>query len=144
MLSKGDDSMPRSTSSDPLYAVQGRRWTSMLDIIRVCVLAKGHDGMPILMLFNRVFFQWAIRSCYTQHRPAMCNVQVEDDMSRPTSSDCVCCLMVMMAFHPNILQLFVHSKVHEGMICMTLFDRVYCPREMMSCDAGLQPTVCVG
>ena len=82
-------------------------------------------------------------------------------MSRPTSFDHVCCLNAMMACHarrsptvcaaqgrcvyatPNVVRPCVLPKGGEVMPCLTSFDRVCCPRAVMSCHARRSLTVCV-
>ena len=69
---QGDDNMPHTTSSDrvcfprammafnarhrqTVYAAQGQRLHAKLDMVRSCVLARDHAGVPRLTLSDRVF-----------------------------------------------------------------------------------------
>ena len=107
------------------------------------VLTKDFDGMSCLPLFERVCCPRATRAC-----------------NGPSSSDLVCavkgrrwhampdvvrlCAIKVQRRHAtlNVARSYVLSKSYAGRPCLTSFDRVWCPREMMVCHARRRLTVC--
>ena len=63
--------MPRLTLPT-VCAVQGRSCHATTDVIGVCVISKGGDGISRPMSFDRVYRPWAIMACLARHRLIVC------------------------------------------------------------------------
>ncbi|TMW84816.1 hypothetical protein EJD97_024314 [Solanum chilense] len=52
-------------------AAQGQCWHATHDVVRLCLLTKGHAGMPHLTLFDRLCCPRLMMACHAQHRQNM-------------------------------------------------------------------------
>ena len=143
VLSKGEDGMPQLTCST-MCTIHTRWWTAMPVIIHSCVRYNNDDGMPRMTSSNIV----------------CCSI-VMMRMLRVTSSYPVCYPRAMMTYHSwrrlkvcvvqyrcvittlDIVQLYLLSKVHDGMPRMTSSVYVWCSRAMIACHARRRALVSV-
>ena len=63
---------------------------STQDMIRSCVLSKGHAGMPLLRSSDRMCCPRAMLTCHARRRPIVLLSKNHDGMPRMTSPDHVC------------------------------------------------------
>ena len=75
VLSKGNDGMPRRTSSDPVYAIKKGRLHAMPYVIRPCGRCNRNDGMPRPTSSDHVCCPRAMMACHTWHSLIVCDVQ---------------------------------------------------------------------
>ena len=114
----------------------------MPDVVRLCVLSKGHDGMPRLTSFDHVCCPKAmIHATLDVVRPFPPS-KGDNGMPRLTPSDRLCCPKVMMACHARRRSTVCDYNGGNGMSRPTSFDRVRYPNEVMSCHARRLSTVC--
>ncbi len=124
VLTKGDDGMPRLTSS--IYVCSPRamipwhawRWST--------VLFKFNDHMPHLTSSNRVHCQSFMMACQDRCPPTVCTFQWQ-----------------LWDATPNIVRLCVQSKGYKVFPHMTLSDFLSCPRVKMAYRARCFLTVFV-
>ena len=113
---KGDDGIPRLMSSDCVCCPKVIMAYDAL-VIRPCVFPKDHEGIPRPTSSDSMYCPKEMMACQAQHFQTVYPTQSpcihatpnvirlcvqskgDDEMSRPTSSDCVCCLMAIMAFN---------------------------------------------
>ena len=113
---KGHDSIPRLMTSDCVCCPKVIMAYDAL-VIRPCVFPKDHEGIPRPTSSDRMYCPKEMMACQAQHFQTVYPTQSpcihatpnvirlcvqskgDDEMSRPTSSDCVCCLMAIMAFN---------------------------------------------
>ena len=86
-------------------------------------MSKCFDGMPHPN--NSVCCPLTMLACHARLRPTMCVVQGPRLHARP-----------------DVIRLYVMSKVHDIQLRLMLSDCVYCPRSIISCNAQLRPCVC--
>ena len=148
----GVDGIPLPMSSDCVCCPKVIMACNALHI-RLCVLPKDHAGIPRPTSSNRMCGPREMMACQAQRCPNIysaqgpcmhatlyvirLHVQFKGDngMSRPTSSDCVCCLKAMMACYARRLPTECAALGHDCMQGPMLFDRVCCLIEMMACHA---------
>ena len=66
--------MPRLTSYDRVCYPRVE-CHAMSDVVRLCVLPKGGDGMPHLTSFDGMFCQKAMMACHARRCSTVCVVQ---------------------------------------------------------------------
>ena len=128
--------------------------------LTLCMSYNCDDVMPHPISSDCMFIPRKIMTCHARRSPTMYVVQgrlwhfkldivrlgilskVNDGVSRPTSSNCVCRTREIMAFHTEVVRPRMLSKGHDSVPCPKLFDRICCPIAMMACHTRCQPTVC--
>ena len=88
------------------------------DVVRPCVLSKGHDGMPRPTSFDRVCYQKAM-------------MHSTPDVVRP----CLPFKGYDGISTPDFVRPCVLPKGDDGIPRPMSFDHVCCPKEVMSCHA---------
>ena len=132
---KGLDGMPCKTSSD-LCVAQMRRWNETPDIVRPCVLLKGHVGIQRFMSSNSMSSPRAIMACHSRRRSSVCVVQRDADMLHPTSYKLLRCPRAMRHATPNVVRLCVLQKVYDGSTRPSSV-RVCSPKALMACHVNI-------
>ena len=159
VLPNCDDGMPHP-KLPTVCAVQGRRCHATPDIVRPCVLSKGEDVMPCLMSSDCVCCPKAMMSCHARRCRPCVRSKGGDVMPHVMLSDCACSPRAVMSCHarrrstkyvfqeqgwhatPDVVRPCVQCKDGDGMSCPTSFERVRCPKVVMSCHAQRRLTVC--
>ena len=68
-----------------MCVAQMQRWHETTDIVRPCVLLKGHVGIPRFMSSNSMGSPRAIMACNARRRSSVYVVQSDADMPYRTS-----------------------------------------------------------
>ena len=131
------------------------------DVVRPCMLPKGHVGMQRPTLSNCVCSPKAMMACNTQRHSTVCVVQgrrlhatpdvvrlcflskCNDSMSRPTSSDHVCFPRAMMASHArrHLVVYIVQGRLWHALL--TSSDHFCCLTAMIAFHILYRSSVCV-
>ena len=134
-----------------VYAFQGRWWHPTPDIVRSCMLPKGHaacqDQLFLTVCAGQKRWWHATPNVI---RPYVLSKR-DDSIPSPMSSDCVCFPSAMIACHarrhstvcaaqggwwnatPDVVRSYVLSKGDDNVPRPTSSGRVYCLRAMMIC-----------
>ena len=96
VLSKGDDNMPRPTSSGRVYCLRAMMTCHTLRHLTIFVVQQW----------------WCHSSSYVVHQCVLS--KGNDSMKRPTLSDHVCCPRTRWNAIPNVVQPSVLFKVNDG------------------------------
>ena len=115
----------------------------MPDAVRPSVLPKGDDGMPRPMPFDCLCFPKAMIACHARRRPTV-SASPKAMMACHAQRHSTVCAAQRRCWHatPNFVGPCLLSKGDDGMPHPTSFDRVCCPKAVMSCHARRSPTVC--
>ncbi len=128
--------------------------------MRLCILSKGHDGMPPLMSTDRMWWWRTLMACHSRYRLTMYSVQGLRRHATPDFVLPLCFPRAIMAYNaqlcpfiskvkerwwhdsPNEVRLCVLCMVYAGMPHVTLFNCVYFPSAMKARHARHRLTVC--
>ena len=147
VLWKGNDGMPRATSSVRVYILKAMM-ECHVDVVRSCVLSKGDDSitttnvrtcvqskgydmMPCLMSWDSLHFPWVMMAFHDWYCPTLCMLSNGDNgQPHPT----VCSSQGPWWYAtPAVVRPCMMSKGDNCMPHLTWFHRLCCPRAMIAC-----------
>ena len=119
-----------------MCVAQIRRCHETLDIVRPCMLLKGHVGKPRFMSCNSMSSPREIMACHARRRSSVCVVQSDADMPHPTSYNLLLCPRAMRHATPNVVRLCVLQKDYDRLTRPSSF--VVCsPKALMACHVDI-------
>ena len=122
-------------------AVQGRLCHATPNVVRLCLRSKGGDVMPRPMSSHRECSPRAVMSCHARHR-SPCVLSKGGDIIPRLTLPIVVLSKGVMSCLANVVRPCVQSKGGDVMPYLTSFDRVCCPRAVITCHARRRQTVC--
>ena len=142
----------RARRCSTVCAAQRRCLHATPDVVRLCVLPKGDDGMPRPTSFDSVCFPKAMMACHARRCLTVCAVRRRRCHAMLDVTDSVCFPRAVMSYHARHYRPCVLSKggdvlprpmlpsmcaVQERRCHAThdFAERVCCPRAVISCHA---------